>query len=1278
MRKHRKIGILITIFIFSFNLLPISAIKASEDVNIVSNTSISVQEAKNWAKSRGATDIFIGLADLYWKYAPQHGGVNPAIAYVQAAKETGFGKFGGVINETFHNPCGLKTTVTGADNDPNAHKVFNNWDEGVQAHLDHLALYAGASGYPRKTTYDPRHFASILGKAKTVVALGGGWAPSITYGQELLALYNSLELISSNSKSYGNIEACPVSSKSITVNGWALNPKGIKEIQIYLDGEFKGNAQYGLSRPDVQKCYVGYSNADKSGYTGTIDISKLSSGNKTLEIRQIGNDGTTTILKKTISVFRKQAGINIDVATINSTASGDKLYVEGWALNDYGVKEINIYVDGKLKGKGNYGELRPDVDAGYPGYPDGSKCGYSATVDISDISGGSRLVVAELVGNDGSVVKKQISIIINKPAPASNLEDCKVLSNNKLYIRGWAIHPQGIKEVQIYVDGQFKGNAQYGISRPDVQAAFKGYPNADKSGFTTTIDVSTIAVGSKNVEIKRIGNDGSQESTITSVNIARKPSGINIESPIVNSNVYGNKLSIKGWALNDSGVKQLNIYVDGKLKGKANYGELRPDVNAVYPGYPEGSKSGYSATVDITDIAGGSRLVVLELVGNDGSVVKNQTSINVGKPVPASNLEDCKLLSNNQLYIRGWAINPQGIKEVQIYINGQFKGNAQYGISRPDVQAAYKGYLNADKSGFTTTIDVSTIAAGSKTIEIRRIGNDGSQESTITSVNISRKPSGINIESPVINSNVIGDKLNIKGWALNDSGVKEINIYVDGKFKGKANYGELRPDVNAVYPGYPEGSKSGYSATVDITDIASGSRLVVLELIGNDGSVVKNQISIIASKTATAAAMFEDGKMSGNNKLYIRGWAINPKGIKEVQVYVDGKFKGNAQYGISRPDVQAAFNGYPNADKSGFTTTVDVSNIGVGYKTAQIKCIGNDGVVSILSGQVNITRKIAGINIESPSVSYLEMENNLQIRGWAINDAGVSSVKVYIDNVLKKTASVGIARPDVKAAYPNYVDSANSGFNTTVDISQIAKGRHILKVEVMGIDGSLNSMERTFYSKEKLNLIVVDPGHNYGKDYGAEYTSNGVKYSETEMNMSVALRLQSALQAQGYSVILTRSALERSTLDLTTSLQTRARIANDLNADLFISVHHNAGPEKATGTEVYYTQRSTPDDASVVQNADKMPKSKDLAVATANGISANTGFVNRGGRGDLDYLRDSNGVPYSLSVLRNTKMPAILVECGFISNPTEASLLVKPEYQQAIANGITSSVKARF
>lgn len=163
---------------------------ASGTINILGSATATVDQAKEWARSKNAPKEFIDLADLYWQLAPTRGGVDPAVAYVQFGHETGYlyrdGRSGAGIDASYHNPCGLKITTGGGDYQASAHKRFANWREGIIAHLDHLALYAGAAGYPKKDTSDPRHFAYLKGTAKTVEALGAKWAPSSSYGTRLV------------------------------------------------------------------------------------------------------------------------------------------------------------------------------------------------------------------------------------------------------------------------------------------------------------------------------------------------------------------------------------------------------------------------------------------------------------------------------------------------------------------------------------------------------------------------------------------------------------------------------------------------------------------------------------------------------------------------------------------------------------------------------------------------------------------------------------------------------------------------------------------------------------------------------------------------------------------------------------------------------------------------------------------------------------------------------------------------------------------------------------
>ncbi|UFJ39300.1 glucosaminidase domain-containing protein [Brevibacillus humidisoli] len=146
----------------------------------------TVEQARQWAQSRSAAQAFIEVAAIYWRLGTDIG-IRPEVAYAQSAKETAFGRFGGVVDRSFHNWCGLKTTEGGSSSDPNAHARFPDDETGVLAHMQHLALYAGVE--VTGPIVDPRHFSFLRGTAETVEALGGKWAPSADYGQSIVRDY---------------------------------------------------------------------------------------------------------------------------------------------------------------------------------------------------------------------------------------------------------------------------------------------------------------------------------------------------------------------------------------------------------------------------------------------------------------------------------------------------------------------------------------------------------------------------------------------------------------------------------------------------------------------------------------------------------------------------------------------------------------------------------------------------------------------------------------------------------------------------------------------------------------------------------------------------------------------------------------------------------------------------------------------------------------------------------------------------------------------------------
>ena len=214
------------------------------------------------------------------------------------------------------------------------------------------------------------------------------------------------------------------------------------------------------------------------------------------------------------------------------------------------------------------------------------------------------------------------------------------------------------------------------------------------------------------------------------------------------------------------------------------------------------------------------------------------------------------------------------------------------------------------------------------------------------------------------------------------------------------------------------------------------------------------------------------------------------------------------------------------------------------------------------------------------------------------------------------------------------------------------------------------------YVKDKMT-IVIDPGHNNGGDSGANYVHDGIVYDETQMNMDVAVKLRDALLAQGYNVIMTRQPGEIQTDKLSQSLLKRVIIANNEKADLFISIHHDSYNATSNGMTIFYdTYRPNVETNGVKTDSDGNDYdttpcraaivSKEFTADLAKNLPSSLGLYNRGARYRNFY------------VTRNTIMPSMLIECGFISNPDEAKKLADPLHQLKMAGELTTNINKLY
>jgi N-acetylmuramoyl-L-alanine amidase len=170
--------------------------------------------------------------------------------------------------------------------------------------------------------------------------------------------------------------------------------------------------------------------------------------------------------------------------------------------------------------------------------------------------------------------------------------------------------------------------------------------------------------------------------------------------------------------------------------------------------------------------------------------------------------------------------------------------------------------------------------------------------------------------------------------------------------------------------------------------------------------------------------------------------------------------------------------------------------------------------------------------------------------------------------------------------------------------------------------------------------VVIDAGHG-GYDRGG---IPGQRVSEKEMTLDVAQRLKKTLAASGYRVVMTRDS------DVFVPLGSRVAIANSYPNALFVSIHFNSAKRSgAGGIETYFFSR------------DSLPLASAVHHFVAGGAPSSNRNVRRRG-----YY-----------VLRKTRVPAVLVECGFLTNPTEAAYAQTASYRQKLAEEIAAGVRGR-
>ena len=372
---------------------------------------------------------------------------------------------------------------------------------------------------------------------------------------------------------------------TLYVRGWAADTSSgapVQSVTVFVDGNSKGTATLGGSRPDVATA-LNRSDFTNSGWNFQMAAASLSAGSHTVSATAVGPSGTGQLGSKTITV---QAGGGSEIGYVDAAgdstgattlAQGGTLYVRGWAADTSSgapVQSVTVFVDGNSKGTATLGGSRPDVATAF-NRSDFTNSGWNFQMAAASLSAGSHTVSATAVGSSGSgqlLGSKTITIqagggseIGYVDAASDSTGATTLAQGGTLYVRGWAADTASgapVQSVAVFVDGSNKGTATLGGSRPDVATAFNR-SDFTNSGWNFQTSTSSLSTGTHTVTATATGASGTSTLTLSKT--------ISITAPVPTYDGYLDSATcslIKGWVWDSTQPNtalQVDIY-DGSTK----------------------------------------------------------------------------------------------------------------------------------------------------------------------------------------------------------------------------------------------------------------------------------------------------------------------------------------------------------------------------------------------------------------------------------------------------------------------------------------------------------------------------------------------------------------------------------------------------------------------------------------------------------------------------------------------------------------------------------------
>ncbi|MBN3523804.1 LTA synthase family protein [Paenibacillus apiarius] len=191
------------------------------------------------------------------------------------------------------------------------------------------------------------------------------------------------------------------------------------------------------------------------------------------------------------------------------------------------------------------------------------------------------------------------------------------------------------------------------------------------------------------------------------------------------------------------------------------------------------------------------------------------------------------------------------------------------------------------------------------------------------------------------------DEIDVNGWALSESGIKEVSIILNNTFYGHALLGGERKDVYDLYPSIKNSLNSGFKYNLKGLKPGKYQLSAEIKTVDNKKKII-DPVKFEVLKSWGYIDSLPKSSTINNNKLRVTGWAVNYSKTTDVYIYLDGKMYATAQHGLERSDVHEIYPDMDNSKYSGFYTNIDISKVEKGDHKLEVFVKTDDGELLLI------------------------------------------------------------------------------------------------------------------------------------------------------------------------------------------------------------------------------------------------------------------------------------------------------------------------------------------